>query len=83
MVESNTNIAREATKVLLRIALFLVYYIALIALGLCIFVGAFFLTKYFFISALPEMRNGRAILLAIICIAGIWCLAATCGKGVS
>ena len=62
----------------LRIALFLVYYIALICLGVYVFVMAFRVAG-FLATSLEGVRNGRAVIGIIVAIAGVLSLAGVFG----
>lgn len=74
-----SKIKKEATNVLGRIFLFLIYYIGLIALGIFLFWGAFVVTLWVFTSALPTVPNLKALILIIIMVAGLWGLAGMIG----
>lgn len=67
------NIKIEASAVLIRVILFLVYYFALILLGLALFAGAFWVTVQV-IPLLGEFTsvNVRALALGIIAWAAMW-----------
>ena len=73
------NIKVEATKVLLRIGVFLFYYLLLIVFGALIFVAAFYFSKVILIYVIPEVESGRIAILLLLAILGIWCLAGMFG----
>ena len=78
-MQPKTNIKGEASKVLLRIGLFLLYYLLLVLLGAIIFIAAFFFSKYMLIYVLPEIGSGRLAILLLLAIFGVWCLAGMFG----
>lgn len=78
-MQAKTNITGEASKVLLRIGVFLLYYLLLVALGAFIFVAAFFFSKYMFIYVFPQIGSGRLAILLLLAIVGVWCLAGMFG----
>ena len=78
-MQPKTNIKGEASKVLLRIGLFLLYYLLLVLLGAIIFIAAFFFSKYMLIYVLPEIGSGRLAILLLLAILGVWCLAGMFG----
>ena len=64
---------------LLRLALFIVYYVALICLGIAIIVGAAFAAKFLAFDCLEHVRDGRAAALILIAAVGLLSLAAVFG----
>ena len=79
LMELERNIKKEATSVLGRIFLFLVYYIGLIVIGLFLLWGAAMVTYWGVTTVIPAIKNMRVLLLIIMVIAGIWGLALTLG----
>lgn len=76
-MDSNTRqIRREVFMELLRIAGFVVYYIILILLGMGIFVGVFFVSKFLVLEAIPEVGSARVIILLLLVILAMWTVAA-------
>ncbi len=68
-------IRRAAVLETLRIALFLVYYLALIALGAAILCGTVFAVRFLLVDVLPRLRNLRAIIALVVAAAGFGALA--------
>ena len=68
-------IRRAAALETLRIALFLVYYLALIALGAAILCGTVFAVRFLLVDVLPRLRNLRAIIALVVAAAGFGALA--------
>ena len=64
---------------LFRLALFTVYYVALICLGVAIIVGAVIAAKFLAFDFLENVRDGRAALLVLVTAAGLLSLAAVFG----
>ena len=64
---------------LLRLALFIVYYVALICLGVAIIVGAVFAAKFLAFDCLEHVRDGRTAALVLIAAAGLLSLAVVFG----
>lgn len=67
------NIKKEASTVLWRVVLFVVYYILLIVIGIALFVGAIWVT-FFIIQGLTTMThiNGRLIIWGFILWLAMW-----------
>ena len=79
-MEIEQNIRRETVRVLLRITLFLVFYIALIAVGIGIFWGAYELTSFILLSESIEWtKHIRANVMLVLALLGIWALAFSLG----
>lgn len=78
-MKNTYNIQTTATNVLLRIFIFLFFYIGLITIGIFIFVGAFQLSKWFINSDAFFVGGGRLFIIGIIALVGIWALAAMLG----
>lgn len=68
-----SNIRKEAATVLWRVVLFIVYYIALILIGLGLFAAAFGVT-WFLIQMLSEVShiNGRVVIWVFIAWLAMW-----------
>ena len=64
---------------LFRLALFTVYYVALICLGVAIIVGAVIAAKFLAFDCLENVRDGRAALMVLVTAAGLLSLAAVFG----
>ena len=68
-MEIEQNIRRETVRVLLRITLFLVFYIALIAVGIGIFWGAYELTSFILFSESIEWtKHIRANVMLVLAL---------------
>lgn len=78
-MENTYNIQTTATHVLLRIFVFLLFYMTLIAVGIGILVGAFKLSIWFINSDVFFVGGGRLFIIGIIALVGIWALAAMLG----
>ena len=75
MKDSSRLIRRAATLEILRIALFLVYYLALIALGAAILFGTVYAIQFLFCHVLPRIRSVRVIVALFVAAAGLGALA--------
>lgn len=75
----NQNIKSAVINELLRIGCFLLYYLLLIALGVIIVIGSFYGSYHLIIDVLPEVHNGRAIVLIIMSVIGMCLLAIMLG----
>ncbi len=75
MKEAPRLIRRAAAAELLRIAVFLVYYLALIALGAAILVGTLFAVLIIVLVVLPRVPAGHAFLILAFAAAGLGALA--------
>lgn len=71
--ELDVKIKKEATSVLTRVVLFLVYYIALILIGIGLFVAAFGVT-YFLVSAMTAIRRFNVYLLVLLVAMWWFCI---------
>lgn len=71
--EIEANIKNEATTVLLRVALFIAYYTALILIGIALFAGAFFAT-YGLVSNIGDVAHIsiRGIIYLIVALLAMW-----------
>jgi len=79
MKDAPRLIRRAAAAEILRLALFLAYYLALIALGVAILAGTVFAVRFLVSDVLPRVRNGRAIVALVIAAAGLAALALMLG----
>lgn len=80
MQNTSQQIKRAVIGELLRIILFVIYYIFHIALGIGLFVGAFFVSKYSLLSlASEEAVSGGLILFVLVANIAVWLLAAMVG----
>ena len=73
------NIKSAVINELLRIGCFLLYYLLLIALGVIIVIGSFWGSYHLIIDVLPEVGSGRAIILIIMSVIGLFLLAIMLG----
>lgn len=79
LLSLENSIKKEATNVLGRIFLFLVYYIGLIILGILLLWGAWELTAWVVTVAIPSINSIRALILVVLILAGVWSLALMLG----
>ena len=73
IIEIENKIKSEATSVLVRVVLFIIYYIVLILIGLGLFVAAFGVT-WLIIQGLSEVTriNGRVVIWGFIAWLAMW-----------
>ena len=79
LLSLENSIKKEATNVLGRIFLFLVYYIGLIVLGVLLLWGTWELTAWVVTTAIPSINNLRVLILVVLILAGVWSLALMLG----
>ena len=75
MTDVSRLIRRAAAIEILRIALFLVYYLLLIALGAAILCGTVIAVRFLMVDVLPRVRYIRAAIALVIAAAGFGALA--------
>ena len=75
MTDVSRLIRRAAAIEILRIALFLVYYLLLIALGAAILCGTVIAVRFLLIAVLPRVRYIRAAIALVVAAAGFGALA--------
>lgn len=67
------EIRKEATTVLVRVVLFLCYYVMLILIGVALFAGAFWVTtKSLILLDMLSQLNGRLVIVGIVLFAAMW-----------
>ena len=79
MVRESGSIKGAVVNEAIRLALFLVYYLALIALGLAVLAGAVWVSYHLSVHVLPEMHHGRGVIGVVILMVGILSLAGMFG----
>ncbi|MBQ9431175.1 MAG: M48 family metalloprotease [Kiritimatiellae bacterium] len=79
MAGERVGIGGAVADEILRLALFLVYYISLICLGAAIIVGALFAAKFIVFEGLEHVRDVRSALFMIVVAIGLLSLAAVFG----
>ena len=75
MTNASRLIRRAAAIELFRIALFLVYYLSLIALGVAILYGTVFAVRFLLFDVLPRVRYIRVAIALVFAAAGFGALA--------
>lgn len=78
-MKKNRSINLLSANVLLRIVIFLVYYIALIVLGILILYGTFLLSAWIIPFIPLHISSVRATIVLVIILAGLWSLAGMLG----
>ena len=78
MAREHGSIKGAVVNETLRVVLFLVYYLALICLGVVILVAAFYAAKFLGEEVLPN-AEGRGVIGVIVVIAGVLSLAGVFG----
>lgn len=79
-MNTQTTISRAVIGELFRIFLFIVYYLIHIALGVGLFIGAFFFNKFsFWAVTSADSFNVRALILVIILNIAVWIIAGLVG----
>ena len=79
MKDAPRRIRRAAAAEILRLALFLAYYLALIALGVAILAGTVVALRLLFLEVVPRVRSGRALVALVVAAAGLAALALMLG----